>query len=860
MRIMIKGGVWKNSEDEILKAAVMKYGLNNWSRVASLLVRKSSKQCKARWFEWLDPSIKKTEWTQAEEEKLLHLAKLFPCQWRTIAPIVGRTAYQCLEHYEKLLDQAQLTQGTGGAIGTEQDPRRLKPGEIDPAPETKPARPDAVDMDEDEKEMLSEARARLANTRGKKAKRKAREKQLEEARRLASLQKRRELKAAGITVSRQHHKKRKRLDLEKEIPFEQKAPLGYHEVGAEETPQGNLNLANISLRQMEGLWRTEEEKRNRQDDARKLKRLKEDDAQKYMEKVTELNDPMAGMKNDELRLRTTLQLPAPQLTDEELEYIVKVGSEAISQGGEIEGSGSLTASKQLLGSYQETPALDSSKIRTPQVEENIVMMEAQNAVTLMQGSTPLLGGDNVPLNQSDFSAALPRSATQPHKPGVATPHPFNTPGGATGMTPGATPGRGTPARGQTPMRDAMSLNEGSVGFGGGRTPQERQRQSERAAGIRDALASLPAPENEITVELPPEVTENIQLQEAQMEGIEVEDERDKEIREAKQREAEREAEWNRNTQVIKKSLPRPLLHTWMSFSAGPLAVNSDWKQVGGQHFVIKAQEMLNEEMEALVTNDAIKFPLKSSKLPKQTAPLEIIKTHLLDEADALLNLEVEEHRKRALATSLKSALGRHSGAKAKAIEAAAEEGDWLESIQQVDLAQVWEDAKKVAVLTYFNKNAPGAETEKNDAKQLPKFEHPVKISKADRLETTKKSFDNRKSIVEKLAKKSKKIEGNLEKLTLGYQKRAQAIQKSIDNLHNDRCKQMAEHSAFSELLNNTEHKAIQKRRLEWQGLVAQEKERQTYLQSHFRCVQADIAKITDILEANVVIKAPVLNQ
>ena len=45
------------------------------------------------------------------------------------------------------------------------DPRRLRPGEIDPNPEAKPARPDPVDMDEDEKEMLSEARARLANTR-----------------------------------------------------------------------------------------------------------------------------------------------------------------------------------------------------------------------------------------------------------------------------------------------------------------------------------------------------------------------------------------------------------------------------------------------------------------------------------------------------------------------------------------------------------------------------------------------------------------------------------------------------------------------------------------------------------------------
>lgn len=140
MRIMIKGGVWKNTEvssalqaclkcllhswislrqalrscitfcdlplhlqDEILKAAVMKYGLNQWARISSLLVRKSAKQCKARWYEWLDPNIRKTEWTRDEDEKLLHLAKLMPTQWRTIAPIVGRTPAQCLERYEKLL-------------------------------------------------------------------------------------------------------------------------------------------------------------------------------------------------------------------------------------------------------------------------------------------------------------------------------------------------------------------------------------------------------------------------------------------------------------------------------------------------------------------------------------------------------------------------------------------------------------------------------------------------------------------------------------------------------------------------------------------------------------------------------------
>jgi len=170
MRIQIKGGAWKNTEDEILKAAVMKYGKNQWSRIASLLNRKSSKQCKARWYEWLDPSIKKTEWTREEDEKLLHLAKLMPTQWRTIAPVVGRTPSQCLQRYEKLLDAAC---SRDEEYDPADDPRRLRPGEIDPNPETKPAKPDAVDMDEDEKEMLAEARARLANTKGKKSEKKS---------------------------------------------------------------------------------------------------------------------------------------------------------------------------------------------------------------------------------------------------------------------------------------------------------------------------------------------------------------------------------------------------------------------------------------------------------------------------------------------------------------------------------------------------------------------------------------------------------------------------------------------------------------------------------------------------------------
>ena len=84
-------------------------------------------------------------------------------------------------------------------------------------------------MDEDEKEMLAEVRVRLANTKGKKAKRKEREKIIEEARRLAQLQKIRELEMAGVDniptakeIKRMRQKKD--IDYNREIPFKRDVP------------------------------------------------------------------------------------------------------------------------------------------------------------------------------------------------------------------------------------------------------------------------------------------------------------------------------------------------------------------------------------------------------------------------------------------------------------------------------------------------------------------------------------------------------------------------------------------------------------------------------------------------------------
>lgn len=51
-----KGRLWKITEFEILRAAVMKYGKKQWECIVSLLVQKSAKQCKDRWFDKLDRS------------------------------------------------------------------------------------------------------------------------------------------------------------------------------------------------------------------------------------------------------------------------------------------------------------------------------------------------------------------------------------------------------------------------------------------------------------------------------------------------------------------------------------------------------------------------------------------------------------------------------------------------------------------------------------------------------------------------------------------------------------------------------------------------------------------------------------
>ena len=347
-------------EDEILKVAVMKYGKNQWARISSLLVRKTPKQCKARWNEWLDPSIKKTEWSKEEEEKLLHLAKLMPTQWRTIAPLIGRTAAQCLEHYEKLLDSARKQEEDQVGLSIE-EAKKLRPGEIDPSPETKPARPDPVDMDEDEKEMLSEARARLANTQGKKAKRKAREKLLDEARRVAALQKRREMQAAGLVGP--SGMRVRGLNYNLEVPFERKPVPGFHDT-SEELAKGSFDPELAGKRRRVATREAVEIAERKKDAQRERARTEQGLLPRTLERK---------LLEQQQERRIPIQLPAPHITESELEQIVKLGysneaNQLVAMEGETPASSTLrpTVAQTPLRSYREgTPHGNRTPHATP---------------------------------------------------------------------------------------------------------------------------------------------------------------------------------------------------------------------------------------------------------------------------------------------------------------------------------------------------------------------------------------------------------------------------------------------------------------------------------------------------------------
>ncbi|THH27630.1 hypothetical protein EUX98_g6557 [Antrodiella citrinella] len=770
VRIIIKGGVWKNTEDEVLKAAIAKYGKNQWARISSLLVRKTPKQCKARWYEWLDPSIKKTEWSKTEDEKLLHLAKLMPTQWRTIAPIVGRTATQCLERYQKLLDEAEQKEseelglaGPGDEAGpSADDVRRLRPGEIDPDPETKPARPDPIDMDEDEKEMLSEARARLANTQGKKAKRKARERQLEEARRLAVLQKKRELKAAGIIM--RHKTKKKGMDYNADIPFEKKPAPGFYDTADEQARQTTAPVGQ-SLRRLENKRKPEEEDAERKKRQRRNADGKGGEAPHQTKFVAARDAQIQKLKEAEsIGRRRKLVLPSAQVGETELEDIVKIGQ--AGENAKALVAGGSEAAGRLLSDYE---GLERAKMaRTPRTapQQDNIMTEARNLRNMTIQQTPLLGDENTPMHPGLGGGTGFESATPVHNVAF-TPNPLATPlhpsSDAISATPRGDPSMigATPLR--TPLRDNLSINpEDQISVVGDTPREQRMRVNSTKRALQAGFSALPKPENNFELLVPEDEGED----ESDERQLSVEDAAERDAKLQRLREEQERREVARRSQAVQRGLPRPAnvdldgLLRKLKLSDAEAIAEAD-----------SAAHLIHTELAQLLEHDAIAHPIPGTLLPGGTRS-----SYSIPEDDTIAAA------KAAVQAEIASALGYPTANEVQLQEGLAT----LAQQEEIIESHSWSAIRQQLLF---------------DAKTST-WVDPEELSEEERIAGLSVLLNRSRDTMASEAQKTGKLEKKLGVVLGGYQARSRALTKKISDTFEELQRTKLEYESFSILRTN----------------------------------------------------------
>ncbi|XP_046370127.2 uncharacterized protein LOC124144641 isoform X2 [Haliotis rufescens] len=100
----MKRGPWSTEEDVKLFAAVKMCGTQSWMRLAEFVPGRSSIQCRDRWLNSLDPSIRLGNWSYEEDKKLLKaITELGTKSWTKIAAkLNGRTDNMVLQRYRRL--------------------------------------------------------------------------------------------------------------------------------------------------------------------------------------------------------------------------------------------------------------------------------------------------------------------------------------------------------------------------------------------------------------------------------------------------------------------------------------------------------------------------------------------------------------------------------------------------------------------------------------------------------------------------------------------------------------------------------------------------------------------------------------
>lgn len=127
---------WSQSEDEILLKIVVSRGAKAWSSIAkeiNAMVHNGhsvriGRHCRERWYNHVDPELKKGEWTETEDQILINLQRDLGNKWSEISrKMPGRTENSVKNRFKSLEKKKLVVEENKGFLNLFSQDLDIKP-------------------------------------------------------------------------------------------------------------------------------------------------------------------------------------------------------------------------------------------------------------------------------------------------------------------------------------------------------------------------------------------------------------------------------------------------------------------------------------------------------------------------------------------------------------------------------------------------------------------------------------------------------------------------------------------------------------------------------------------------------------